>query len=342
MSSLAEFVDVQISLLVEPITRQGFATLLLITVDTTEDAGTMMGPYSSLAEVAADYADTSDPYKAAVKAFSQGEGFSQFKVYHAVVSAINYGAQLTAAILEDNDFYGVIIDSVVEADILALAAIAESTGKLFLARSADAGILTTSAGNVAEDLLAASYTRTHLMHVGTATQWADAALAGRMLPIPAGTQTAAYKTLSGVTAVNYTTAQRTALNNQRCNSYTKGGGLSYSTYGYMSSPGWFFDLRIFIDELQVRLQEDVLARLVSRDIPYREPGPTMIREIIASRLSKYATAGVIEFNPKDIFVPNPDDQTAQDRAARLVRGVTFLATYVAFGHNFKIHGTIVV
>jgi hypothetical protein len=302
----------------------------------------MMGPYASLDEVADDYADNTPPYLAAVKVFGQGQGFSQYKVYHAAPAAINYGAQLTAAIAVDNDFYGVIIDSVLEADILATAPIVEANGKFFAARSEDAAILAGTSGNVAEDLLAASYTRTHLMHVGDADEWADAAICGRMLPIDAGTDTWAYKTLTGVTAETYTSAAIAELDGQRCNRYVSAAGLSFSFAGYMSAPAWFADLRIFIDELQVRLQEDFLARQVSNAIPYREPGPTIIRNIIADRLSKYATAGVIEFETGDIVVPDPDSQTASDRAARIYRGITFEATYVAFAHNMRINGTIVI
>ena len=87
--------------------------------------------------------------------------------------------------------------------------------------------------------------------------------------------TAAYKTLSGVTAEDLTQAQLEFLVDNRANAYCKFGDRYSFTYPAVSCGGYHMDDLYFVDVAKFLIQQSVVGTLVSqRKIPQTESGMT--------------------------------------------------------------------
>jgi hypothetical protein len=110
---------------------------------------------------------------------------------------------LNAVIVEDNDWYGLNLDSASKAEIVAAAAWAESNKKFFLQHTSDGDV---GDGAVSTDVMsqvkAAAYRYTGLLYNGNDTQgYSGFGLQGLRFagtPIP-GNETYALKTIAGIT-----------------------------------------------------------------------------------------------------------------------------------------------
>lgn len=342
--ALNDYVDIQIALEAETVSREGFGTLLFITEDATEAAGAVTGPFSSLAEVDDVYASGTEPRKFAAAAFAQGAGFSALVVYHKADDLTETWVDaISNAVDAPLSWYGLAVETREAADILAVAAEVEARGKLFIAATNDADILDPQeSGDLASTLLGQSLSRTAVLyHSDAVTTYPEAAWFGRMLPTDPGTQNWAYKSLATISPDSFTGAQRGALRSKRCNYYEVVAGNPVTFAGYTSELGVYLDIVRGLDWLRVRMQEDFIARQVANPIPYRSPGPEIIESIVRSRLSIAANRGIIT-EAFSVFVPDARDQQASDRAARHFPGITFNAELVGFSNTVAVRGTVQV
>src|SRR5690554_1216525 len=213
--ALRDYADIIVSFEAQTATRAGFGTLLFLTEDTTETAGTVSPVFGSLQEVEdAGYATTSEPYLFAQAAFAGGQdqGFSRLKIAHKD-SVDSWTDAVVATIATDDDWYALAIESRDAADIEAVAVNIEGRQKLFIAATDDADILDAQVDtDLASTLLDLNLSRTGLIyHSAAAEAYPEAAWFGRMLPLDPGTANWAWKTLSGIPTDSFTSGQIASL-----------------------------------------------------------------------------------------------------------------------------------
>lgn len=342
--ALRDYADIIVSFEAQTVTRAGFGTLLFLTEDTTETAGTVTPVFGSLDEVEDfGYATTSEPYKFAAAAFAggQSQGFSRLKIAHKDAIG-SYVDGLVAAIATDNDWYALAIESRDSADIDAVASNIEARQKLFIAATVDADILDAQIDtDIASTLLSQNLSRTGLMyHTAAAEAYPEAAWFGRMLPLDPGTANWAWKTLAGIPTDSFTSGQIAALRAKRCNYYDSVAGNSVTYGGYTSEPGIYLDIVRGIDWLQQRMQEDYVAYQGSVDrIPYVGGGEVIESQVVRRRLDIAVDRQVIADN-YTVFTPRWQDQDPTDRAERHYPGITFDATYTGAVNSVSIRGSV--
>ncbi len=343
--ALQDYADIQVSFEAETVSRAGFGTLLFITEDTTEDAGTMTPVLGSLEEVEdAGYSTESEPYKFAQAAFSQGNGFSRLKVYHknSDHSEESWLDAIGNAVDADSDFYALAIETRTASDIEAVATTIEARQMLFIAVTADSDVLDGQDDtDIASTLLDKNLSRTGLFFKRDGDEsYPEAAWFGRMLPDDPGTVNWAWKTLSGQTTDSFTSGERAALRDKRCNYYDSVAGSSITYEGVTSEPGIYLDIVRGIDWLQQRMQEDYIAVQTSRDrIPYVGGGEIIESEVVRRRLDIAVDRQVLA-DDYTVEVPNWRDQDSTDRADRHFPGITFEATYAGAVNSVEIRGTV--
>jgi len=345
--ALRDYADIIVSFEAQTVTRLGFGTLLFLTEDTTESAGTVTPVFGSLQEIEDfGYETTSEPYLFAEAAFAGGQdqGFSRLKIAHkaAETTPADWVTAIADTVAVDNDWYALAIESR-ESDVIeAVAGNIEARQKLFIGVTADADVLDAQIDtDIASVLLNQNLSRTGLMyHTLAAAAYPEAAWFGRMLPLDPGTANWAWKTLSGIPTDSFTSGQIAALRAKRCNYYDGVAGNSVTYGGYTSEPGIYLDIVRGIDWLQQRMQEDYVAYQASVDrIPYVGGGEIIESEVVRRRLDIAVDRQVIADN-YTVFTPRWQDQDPTDRSERHYPGITFDATYVGVVNSVQIRGTV--
>jgi hypothetical protein len=155
-------VNVVITVQDTKVTQAGFGTILILGEHTVFTDRTKS--YADLTEVAADFATTTKIYKAANAVFAQSPAPQSLKVGRIDAGDADLTATLNAIVDLDNDWYGLILESRLTADILAAAAWIETTTKVFGISSEDADILTAVTTDIFSVLQALSYNRTYTFY----------------------------------------------------------------------------------------------------------------------------------------------------------------------------------
>lgn len=339
MATLDSIVNVQISRETDTVDRASFGIPLFLT---TESAVTdRVKTYSNMEGVAADYAETTVAYKMAQAAFSQEIRPNIIKIANKT-SAETYTAALNAVVAADNDWYGLAADTITAADIFEIATWAEARTKIYVARSADADIITNAADDIASDLEAANFDRTALMyHPNSATVYIDAAWLGNCLVLDPGSETWKFKTLGGIPVYMLTESQRQYALGKGANVYQRIAGVNITENGTVAS-GEYIDVMRGIDWLKARLQERIYSRLINAPkIPFTNSGIAVIETAVRQQLDIALTAGLIAPEPSyTVTVPDVLATDEMDRQRRELRGVTFRARLAGAIHYVEIRGSV--
>lgn len=346
MTSVLDYVDVQITREIEAVTRVGFGTLLFI--GETDDGaggakqGQIVRSYGNIDEVLEVF-DESDPeYEAALAYFGQEERPERIYIGFKATGD-DYDTAINDIVDADDDWYAVAIQSRAEADILDVAANINARFKLFLAVSDDDDILDPQIdSDIGSQIFDNTYDRTALFyHSDAANQFPECAWAGSILPKDPGTATWAWKQLSGVPTDTLSSAERGALEAKRVTYYVMLAGNPITFEGQTGQLGVFIDIIRAQDWLTFRIAEDMVARLATVDkIPY-VGGDAVIESLLRERLDIAVDRGVIAPD-YEVTVPPASEQQVSDRAARVYRNVTFRAQLTGAIHRIEIRGTLTV
>lgn len=249
---------------------------------------------------------------------------------------------LNAVLLEDPDWYAMVMDSNSEAEVNAAAAIIETVRKLLFINSADTDILdSVVTTDLFSDLEAASYARTVPLWNEELLGFAGAAWAGDGLPFDPGSITWAFKRLSSVVVDNLNTNQRSAIENKTGNFYTPLADVAVTRPG-VTAANEFIDIIHYIDFLTARIQEDIASLLINNPkIPYTDKGVDLVRAEILKRLNQGIADGALAADPAPVVTaPLVKDIAAADRIARILPDVTFQATLAGAIHELQITGRL--
>lgn len=339
MPDLDDIVNVQISRETETVERANFGIpLFLVEVKTVD---TRVKSYSNIDAVADDYAATDTAYKMASAAFSQEIRPNRIKIGQKA-DAETYVQALQAIVNEDDDWYGLAVETLTKADILLIAAFIEARTKIFIARSADADILTNATDDLASTLQAAEYDRTAVIYHGSAdTQFADAAWLGDCLPRDPGSQTWMFKTLNGITYDTLTASEKDYVLGKGANTYQRIAGVNITQQGTMAG-GEYIDVIRGIDWLTARIKERIFTRLINAPkIPYTNKGIAIIEAQVREQLDIAVDQQLIAPEPAyTVTVPDVLDTDELDRQNRQLKEVNFRARLAGAIHYVEIRGAV--
>ena len=231
-----------------------------------------------------------------------------------------------------------------EDDIKETAAWAETQKKIYFVTSNDSDIPTTSSSDLASDLKALGYDRTIVNYhpnLTTDDQYFSEGWIGEALPYNPGSQTWAYKTISGITAYILTSGERTNVLGKNTNIYTVTAGVSNTEAGKVISGEWI-DIIRGIDWLEARLAENIFSKLVQvRKIPYTDEGVAIIEGLIKEVLNEAVQRGLIT-SEYIVTVPRVIDVPTQDKIDRILPDVKFTAILQGAIHIVEIQGIVTV
>lgn len=262
---------------------------------------------------------------------------------------------LDAILLEDNDWYGLVIIDRTAANVEDVAAWAEANTKLFSTASADPNIinqtLSADTTSIAALFKLSSLDRTLVIyHPDAATTYPDAGYLGGLLARTPGSYTGMFKAIKGATVTNLTSTQSKNALDKNCNVHQLIGGVNMVRNGTVAS-GEYIDVIHFIDWFDARMTEGIFGLLArSAKVPYTPEGLVAIQ----GEMEKVGTAGIdagglskTRYDDDNVQVggfysimPVFDDISVNDKAARLLQSVRFVAYLAGAIHKVVINGTI--
>lgn len=242
----------------------------------------------------------------------------------------------------NSTFYGVVSDSHVQAEVVALSDAVASRRKIFGTSSQDTAVVTTGTTDIAAVLDAKSASRTYGVYLPTAdTEYPEAAWMGAQLPYTPGSNDWDFKRVSGVTVSGLSDTARANLRSKNMNMYTSVGGVNVMQDGNMFD-GTPIDEIIGTDWLYARLQEQIYFRLInSLKIPMTNQGLVIIENEIRSVLSQAEANGLIA-RGWTCSTPDVNDIPVTLRAARTAGVFQFRARLAGSVRKVIVNGFLSV
>jgi hypothetical protein len=248
-------------------------------------------------------------------------------------------ADLAAAALQDNDWFGLVIDSNCTAEITAAAAYALANEKIFAALSSDATNYGSATG-VAHTLKLATNHNAYVLATRDMNGCGEAGLMGRQFSRTPGSSTWAHKQIAGATPDGLT---GTEFANARAN-----GAITYvndglvHTYDGFACSGRYLDITQGICWLRARIREAVLIVLANNEkIGFTNSGAALIEAAVAGVLSQGESNDLLA---PGWSVQRPDVSTvsAANKINRIFPDMTFKAVLQGAIQKVVIDGTLTV
>lgn len=321
-------------------------------------AGQRVSYYSDLSSVASALSGgISDPeYQVASAIFKQNPSPNKIALLK-IDGAETVTEALTACNIYDSDWYGVVLASRTLADQKLVADWVESNNKIAGFSSDNADIIDDPAEvtSIAYYINNNAYVRSFAFYDADSDGSSDdnfpeASLFGVIFPKDAGTYTAKFKTLSGVSPSTLSTTQETTALDKNCNLYQNIGGKKIVREG-KTGDGEFIDIIIFIDWLQARITENTYLKLSRPDkVPFTGDGILTIEQAIDEVLQVGQNRGGISpdaFDDDDnriggynITMPELQNISANDKSNRELNNVKFTAFLAGAIHAVDINGIV--
>lgn len=185
------------------------------------------------------------------------------------------GDDLDAILDEDARWYGLVMTERVKQTQLDAAEWTEANDRLFITATDEADALNPA---LATDLISVlkntRYFRTAVMfHTNAATEYPDAAWAGRVFTIQPGGETWALKGLASVTPSPLTATQRQTVINKGGNTFEfYQAQVALTNPGKVAAGEWIDVIR-FRDWLKDTIQVNMVQMMINRDkVPYTDQG----------------------------------------------------------------------
>lgn len=248
----------------------------------------------------------------------------------------------------DDNWYALACIDRTSAVVQEIAAWVEPQVKIFGTASADPVIITIPVGDdtssIAAKLNNAGYVRSFVIyHQDANSDYPECAWFGNCLPFQPGSETWAFKTLNSIAYSDLTTTQSNNVLNKEANTYQYIGGVGITQNGTVAQ-GEYIDIVRGVDWLTSTIQSYVYGVLVnSPKVPYTDAGITSIEAQIRRALDQGISNNFISADPEPVvMVPKAANVSSADKAARILRNVTFQATLAGAIQAVRIQGTVTV
>lgn len=345
MAVLDNIVSVQISISQAAAESNVFEKMLILGTAPSSESATAadFDYYASLADVlSAGWVATEDVYKAASIAFANGANGIYIALYDDET-----GTNLTNLLndcMNEGGWYGLVTVGVASTAYATIATWCDMNHKLFGYSVVDSGAL-VPAGNTSLYTFGIAYDST-----GANNEFIHVAYMAKCFTYTPGTETWAYKTLSGITAASYTPAQVSAFKAAHVNCYAIVAGRSVTIDGETVSGEWI-DIMRYCDYLASTIQAAVFRNLSGQNkVPYNAAGIAAVESVIRNVLSQGQSNGSIEDEAYDddgnvipgftVTVPSMASISAATRQTRVLSGVKFSARLTGAVHVVEIVGTL--
>jgi hypothetical protein len=337
MANIDRIASVVISLKTAGVHQQTFSDLLLSGVhggpnriDIITDADDLLD-----ASQFPSVTTTHRLYKAAQVAFAQTPGPRQVYIGRRDNSeAIDVA--LAAMATTDNNWYGFSDVSHAEADLTLAAAWAEANSKIFLTCLSNPNVAAASGSEPATALKVSQFFRTAWWYNPDPAQFPEVAIAAKMFTKYPGQDNWANQRLSSVTSPPLTETAFHNITNKNGNTFEPFRNISITQTG-MTAGGEWIDIIRFRDWLCEEIRTQVFDALIDTRLPYTDSGIAVIRQQIVRALDLGVRRGGIAprtvdpANPNTVvpsytvIVPAASEVSFSDKAARILRDVTFTA-----------------
>lgn len=261
---------------------------------------------------------------------------------------------LAAIRAENDDWYGIVITSRVEADQLDAAQWTEANEKLLGLSSNQAGILDgASETDLAAKLQQGQFFRTHLWyHKLIDTEWIESAITGNRFTYYPGAETWANTRLAGITYDTLAEGESIAARNKNANTFEPFRNFAITQGGKVSGGEWIDVIR-FRDWLAEQIKVNVVSALVNADgkVPYTDPGIQVIVAAMRKALDQGVSRGGIAPEEHDeannrvipsylVEYPESVNVPFNDKANRVLKDVKFTARLAGAIHVVEIKGNL--
>lgn len=357
MASLDEIVQITITRQTRAAEVPSFNGILvaeeILIADITPAFSERVREYTSLADMlTAGFLATDAVYLAAQAVFSQNPNPGSIFVgrkLKGVDGTETWTEALTAMADENKEWYGFGIGDRTLASLQLAAAWAEANGKLFAISDDDANIV-DSTGDIAEYINTQGYDRTFVIYhdladLASTDPMAEFAWLALQFAKDPGSSNWAYKTLTGVSAVDLTSTQQTTAFGKECNLYQTISGNNITRYGTVGS-GEYIDIIRGLDWLEATIQANVYTALLNNEkIPFTDQGIQAVVSQINAALQEAADIGLIigtedEDNGYTVTAPLAANVSAANKAARTLPDITFRATLQGAINKVVIQGYV--
>lgn len=350
---ISDIVDVIVSISDRPITRAGFTTPLILIDHDGSDLTDRVSTFTAASDLLdAGFLSTDDVYIIASKIMAGQAAPREFKVGWYDTTATPTAETVTdgiAACAEyDSNFFWIVCDSHVKADIEAIALWAEANKRIYITSSQDADIITNATTDVATALKSAQYHNTLIIADDDAdANFPEAGVVGSIASIVPGSTTLHGKTLPGVSVTSFTRTQANFATGKNANIYSLIGGVGFFKDGKMAS-GRFLDVTWGSLYLEARMEEDIFgvisrASNANRKIPYTDAGLVIIEATMYARLQRAVAEGFLAESPAPkVIMPLVSEIPVNDRAERFLPDIPFEGTLAGAVHNTVIRGYLQV
>lgn len=249
---------------------------------------------------------------------------------------------LAAAILVDNDWYGLSIEREAPAYISNVGDWVESNKKIFAYHTTDDDAR-ASGGGIFNTMKTATYKRSYGEWTGTPIDFPALGLMAKALTQNPGTWSWALKEIDGAAYDILTSTQTTNIANKNGNFYISTANTPITFEG-KSAQGQYMDLTQFLDALSSDIQFRIFNMLVNNPkVPMTQPGIAQVANQVRSSLASFVQSGALSndngFEPQVSF-PNIGDVSPSDKQTRTLRGITFTAYYSGGIHKVIIQGVV--
>jgi hypothetical protein len=251
-------------------------------------------------------------------------------------------ADLAACVAEDDDFYGVLLDSNGEAEVTACAAAVEAMTALFVFDTCDTGCTSAaSTTDVGSTLAALKYARSvGCYNSKRVLSWLAASVMGGRLPDAPGSSTWCHKGYAGTPVDKIDGTAKTQLKLRNMNYYTSLGGNGNFVWG-KSLSGEYVDVTIFCDWLKARMGERLVARLQNaKKIPFTDNGIAIIVSEASAQLTAGVQVGGFVAGTTSVTAPKAADVSLVDKGHRMLPDVTFTGELAGAIHTILVNGTV--
>ncbi len=350
MANIDRIVKVSIALRTAGVRQQTFSDLLLLGQHNGPNRVDVITNADDLLDISYGIGINDPLYKAALVGFSQIPGPSRLFVGRRDAGQPVQTA-LAACAVANNDWYGFTEVSHTEADLIPAAAWAEANTKLFLTAINDLDVTNTSGTEPATALKTSNFFRTAWWFNADVTQFPEVAAACRAFTILPGGETWANLRLQAVTAPPMTETAYLAVTAKGGNTFESFRNIAITQNG-KTAGGEFIDVVRFRDALCESIRTRTFNRFVDNRIPFTDTGISIIRQGIIEALDEGVRRGGIAERAIDpdnsqriipsytVSVPSVINVSTSDKAARILRDMTFTARLAGAIHAVEITGTL--
>ncbi len=253
--------------------------------------------------------------------------------------------RLNALVLQDPDFYGVLIDSMSQVNVTAAAAWCLANKRWFIGATQDSRELGALSSVLLLGLVGTANGRCEVF-VSKLGERRDGALMGLVLAQSWDNGTApthALRTLEGVSVDTFTPTEVSGILANRGMMYVRDRGANITWEGRTPN-GRYGDLTLFLDWLDARISEAVFAELI-RDprCPYTSAGIERLVTAVHTVISAARDRGAVSPDyPLTVKGPKPAQVLTSERSDRILGGggIKFGFVYAGAIHKVRVSGVV--